>query len=115
MENTLENKAKFFLMHFKSEAIWRDTDMDEEIDEVAWEFINFEYLDETDYLELKPISSITDEHAIIIGYRDSDHFKIDANENFLKDELRQMGYAIEWMGLSVEELVNFGWIKLKNY
>lgn len=65
------------------------------------------------YLELKPLSSITDEDAKKLGYRDSDHFKIDANELYWKDELRLLGYAINWVGLTVEELLNFGWIKLK--
>ncbi|QEL01099.1 hypothetical protein FKG96_09865 [Olivibacter sp. LS-1] len=29
------------------------------------------------------------------------------------DYLRSKGYALTWMGLSVEDLINYGWIKLR--
>jgi len=30
------------------------------------------------------------------------------------DFLRSKGYALPWMGLSVEQMVDFGWVKLKD-
>ncbi|MDV3685298.1 hypothetical protein CMU45_02750 [Elizabethkingia anophelis] len=30
------------------------------------------------------------------------------------DQLRAMGYALPYMGLSIEKLVEYGWVKLKN-
>lgn len=114
MENNLENKAKFFAQYFNSQAIWRTSELNENVDEVTWELKNFKYLNETDYLELKPFSSITDEDAKKIGFRDSDHFKFDASPANWKDELRLLGYAVEWVNLSVEKQLEYGWIKLKN-
>jgi hypothetical protein len=32
----------------------------------------------------------------------------------LHDYLRSKGYALPWMGLSVDELVEYGWVKLKD-
>ncbi|GEM_PF-5803272 len=38
---------------------------------------------------------------------------IDLNQGYVLDYLRQNGFATEWMGLSVEEQIEYGWIKLK--
>lgn len=78
------------------------------------------------YLELAPLSSITDEdrdeicnkYATHIGeFIDPDHFHfviLDIqDEQFVLDYLRSRGYALPFMGLSVEELVKRNWIKLK--
>ena len=64
------------------------------------------------FLLLKPLSSITDEDARIMGFRDASHFAIDANPDGRKDELRMLGYAVDWLNYSVEDMVSFGWIKL---
>lgn len=69
---------------------------------------------EESHLELKPLSSISDEDAKKLGFRDSDHFKFDASPTNWKDELRLLGYAVEWVNLSVEKQLEYGWIKLKN-
>lgn len=92
-------------------------------------------------LLLKPLSSITDEdalelhkisypedinHSVTGGFRilaciDNNirNFK-DGTEIVFKllpglntaDYLRSKGYAISWMGLSVEQQIKYGWIKL---
>ena len=110
-QNTLENKVKFFAQYFNSEAIWRTSELDENIDEVTWEFKNFKYLNETDYLELKPLSQISDEDAINLGYGYASHLKSNLDRNI--DQLRKLGFAVNWMDLSVEDLVKYGWVKLK--
>lgn len=137
MENNLENKAKFFAQHFDSEAIWRTSELDENVDEVTWEFKNFKYLNETDYLELKPLSSITDEEMsnmanfyeksatniyihdfqLTFDYYEGDEthsVAVDLDYGYCLDYLRNNGFATDWMGLSVEKLQEYGWIKLKN-
>lgn len=98
------------------------------------------------YLELKPLSSITDEDAITI-YRKvlytkghHDYHKLKKTDEikqgkacalsclylkggycgfgagtgqWVSDYLRSKGYALPFMGLSVEKLVEYGWVKLK--
>jgi len=29
------------------------------------------------------------------------------------DYLRSKGYAVDWMGLTVNQMINYGWIKLQ--
>lgn len=157
MGNTLENKAKFFAQYWGQEVYPAVG---------ALEVLDFKYIDpmyDTSVIELKPLSSITDEDAFEVARfvspmlfegngENGDHF-IDKSESLWysikhkkkvmmvdidldgyvfeyrddeegytrpsnslagADYLRSKGYALPWMGLSVEDLVNFGWIKLKN-
>lgn len=95
-----------------------------------------EFTNPNPFLELKPLSKITDEDAIEISkifgwnhYSDESkisqvrNFVIDcsnyhssnisSNENFnLIDFLRSKGYALPFMEYSVDELVSFGWVRL---
>lgn len=58
-----------------------------------------------------------EENEIITGSfeNDGDLLVDDHSENILHvyDYLRSRGYALPWFGLLVEELVNRGWVKLK--
>lgn len=71
-------------------------------------------------LQLKPLSAISDEDAFKLGYPDSDDFiaSWSVSDNISDftigeaDYLRSRGYALPWMGLSVDEMVEAGWIKL---
>lgn len=87
-----------------------------------------------DWLSLKTLSQISDEDAIEVGnilslsYDDkvisievrdwiSDQFGIGKiNHKWdcmrVQDFLRSRGYALPWMGLSIDELVAAGWIRL---
>lgn len=86
------------------------------------------------FLELTPLSSITDEDAIevsriwgskvdsrIIGEsivnrlagRWSDIETQFRNILGVVDYLRLKGYALPWMGITVEQQIEFGWVKLK--
>ncbi|WP_418360129.1 hypothetical protein [Sphingobacterium detergens] len=75
-------------------------------------------------LELKPLSSISDAHFLEVMWR---IFPFQPRSSFKKgriymdhlninqcDYLRSKGYAIPWNGLSVEKLVEYGWVKLKS-
>lgn len=128
MENTLENKAKFFSLFFKQKVL--RTGLFPELIPVATWTLNNPLKEE--YLELKPLSSITDEDALEIAnilkvelhtesliqfihnsiktYIDKGYKGIDSH---ILDFLRSKGYTLPWMGLSVEKLVEYGWIKLK--
>jgi hypothetical protein len=125
MENTLENKAKFFAQYWGQEVVITDGIL--RVASVgtlkkAWVIQS--------HLELTAISSITDEDAIEVSniVRDVTHGKsfdtrVDNIKQLAKyyaidysavsDYLRSKGYALPLMRLSVEEQVNRGWIVLK--
>lgn len=129
MENTIENKAKFLAQYFGQNTFYcglftrvygLDIFRPESISGI--------------YAELKSLSSITDEDAIevsrvwgsemeskIIGYsiviRITDIEKGGIQTEFRNtigviDYLRSRGYALPFMGTSVEKLIEYGWIKL---
>lgn len=88
-----------------------------------------------EWLELTPLSDITDEDAIdaykklypksleeiyeyIIGIKEFIENETGVhNMNDIincTDYLRSKGYALPYMDLSVDDLINYGWIKLKD-
>lgn len=84
-------------------------------------------IDDNDYLELTPLSDITDEDANVVGeicdFEMNPEYKREILSEHLQegrlfpqetfDYLRSKGYALPWMGYSVEEMAQAGWIKLK--
>ena len=75
------------------------------------------------FLQLKPLSKITDEDAISMyrglerNYESSNQFLEDYKSiGFLEqsevDFLRSNGYAVPFMNYSVDDLVSFGWVRL---
>lgn len=122
MENTLENKAKFFAQYWGQKVLSGDSETIHTLNTGDMAFGIGK-----NWLELTPLSKITDGDAIEVGYYQG--FKRSIRENakdcineFIKgdfkldydsiDYLRSKGYALPWMGLSVETLVEYGWIKL---
>lgn len=106
MENTLENKARFMALYWGQKVgctkyVWSGLK------------INKSNINSVEWLELKPIESITDEEAEKLGFEDKSHFHADGSIHSLLDELRLMGFAVDWAGLTVDELINRGWVKLK--
>lgn len=67
-------------------------------------------------LNLKPLSSITDEDAREVGLSPtsfstySDYLPPLSPKDF--DYLRSRGYSLPFLGLSVKELISAGWVKL---
>ena len=160
MKNTLENKAKFFAQYWGQNVLcyyFRDGVCEREkveLDYPIQECID-NYKDAK--LELKPLSQISDEDALILlklalpEYSDNftkfpkieiskKEIKIDVYDNFgtyleisghgvrylnwmevsffcnvvdVIDKIRDLGYAYTWNGITVEEQIEFGWIKLK--
>lgn len=109
MENNLVNKAKFFAQYFNQNVFRYGNDMETSF-LVYWKLntISSDY-----YLELTNIDNITDEHAKILGFENASDFFIDGSTYAMIDDLRLLGYAVDWSDLSVDELIEFGWIKLK--
>lgn len=145
-ENTLENKARFFAQYFGQHVLYFSSDFLRKIDNLTLDSV-----ENDDYLELKPLSQISDEDVIqgimltynktydelgkilevnhyftfsgitSIGlgcnsktFRSLHHWngdrKIGSEEC---DYLRSKGYALPYMDLSVDNLIEYGWIKLK--
>jgi tRNA splicing endonuclease len=122
-ENTLENKAKFFAQYWGQHVLYFSSDFLRKIDNLTLDSV-----ENDDYLELKPLSQISDEDAskvcdlifitnnnlniqqikqivILIESNNWNNYKI-------FDYLRSKGYALPYMDLSVEDLIEYGWIKL---
>lgn len=143
MENNTEEKERFFAQYYGQEvAFIPDYDQGETLIKAK---VN--KVEEIAYLELKSLSSITDEHAIevycrnllgfpkekayatYVGYKNNilsigiecinyPHLKrefwdINYLDVFRADYLRSKGYAIPYLGISVEELISRGWAKIK--
>ena len=145
-QNTLENKAKFFAQYWGQHVLYFSSDFLRKIDNLTLDSI-----ENDDFLELKPLSQITNEdviQGIMITYNKTyedlgeilevKHYNTfssitttRAGQNFKThrsihhwngnrkigsmecDYFRSKGYAIPYMDLSVEDLVEYGWVKLK--
>ena len=140
MENTLKNKEKFFAQYWGPKICFTETCNG--YYKTFVEYCLIEGISKEDYLELKPISQISDEDAIevfdILFSKIANHkekpkyFKIEYGSLWSKcvgketfgqlfpasyiemiDYLRSKGYALPFMGISVETLIYWGWLKLK--
>lgn len=124
-----ENKAKFFALYWGQKVIKDDAF------QLLYVSPNINLEHDSWYLNLKPLSSISDEDARDVCRLFTNNFPDDsiasvqgrmlvteyikrtssliAYDWFLAlDYLRSKGYALPWMGLSVEEIVEAGWIRL---
>ena len=145
-ENTLENKSIFFAQYWGQHVLYFSSDFLRKIDNLTLDSV-----ENDDYLELKPLSHISDEDVIqgitylynitreALGeileikhyYTFSSITTIEIGCNsktsrsihhwsgtkkigsFEADYFRSKGYALHYMDLSVEDLVEYGWVKLK--
>ena len=145
-QNTLENKAKFFAQYWGQHVLYFSSDFLRKIDNLTLDSI-----ENDDFLELKPLSQISDEDVIqgitylynitreelgeILEIKHYDTFSsittIGIGCNFKtsrsihhwkgtkkigsveSDYFRSKGYALSYMDLSVKDLIEYGWIKLK--
>jgi len=129
MENTLQNKAKFFAQYW-FQLVQRYGN-DYNLKQVN-AFIE-ESLLEGDYLFLNHIKNVSKEHSKEISKMMGvgkvknpimfvkDKLELVAANNdywalplYLVDYLRSKGYALHFMGLSVEQLVEYGWVKIRD-
>jgi len=117
-----ENKAKFFAQYWGQRIVSHDEYPYKSTNIIEGSLIK-KYSEDTYFIYLKPLSSISDEDAEIIDLRSEDYNEDgwwDKHGDFYwwsyadVDYLRSKGYALSWMGLSVDEMVEAGWIKLIN-
>lgn len=138
-ELTLENKMKFFAQYQGQKVLALNMNKNYPIQTPWFDFVCDSHYNQPTYLELKDLSSITDEDAFVIyklnkfrafngprtapgsgitnwlvsAYFLSNPVKCNFNlETY--DYLRSKGYALTWMGLSVDEMVEAEWIKINN-
>ena len=115
MKNSLENKAKFFAQYWGQYVGMFESNgqyLRVKVDKIS--------IDTFDFLELKPLSQISDEDLQVVDFPRNLFKKFiiedDQQENLrisYVDYLRLKGYALDWNGITVEEMIEFGWIKLK--
>lgn len=111
--NKTDVRSRFFAQYFGVRVF--QNDLNKRYDYPTYKYpmtIEREFKDQViEYLELKPLSKITDEdreYCVSIG--DGRIYK-----NFQQNQvdfLRSKGYAIPFMNFSVEDLVSFGWMQL---
>ncbi len=128
-ENTLENKRKFFALYWGQRVEkWNGRTSPSLVDSSTFGDYNMRH----NWLELKPLSQISDEDAIelcdiwynrrhnslgskIARSLDKSHLTWNTKISLkAHDYLRSKGYALPWVGLSVEEQIEYGWVKFKS-
>ena len=130
-----ENKAKFFAQYYL-QKVFVHPDLSVEPMINKWVFGSDDTHEDFDYeyLLLTPISKISVKEAIEIcnnflreDYKgENNAFKIEQVNHHIEEGLRYQeldyptyqylqskGYALPWMGLSVDQQIEAGWIKLK--
>jgi hypothetical protein len=113
MENTRENKLRFFAQYWGQDVYYQ-------IDQRQLKPINvnpFTLMEPDNILLLKPISLLTDEDATSLRYTDQYIEMLKGNrvhgiDSVVADKLRSKGYAMPYMGISVDELIEYKWIEL---
>ena len=143
MENTKENKARFFAQYLGSDfenTYTRPTVL--RITGATIDLINNERMEQwkDSKVILKPLSSISDEDAVelgsVLGFMNFTKVSVEDSGFWivwevngeirknkfvfyndipfpLADFLRSKGYALPYLGLSVEQQIEYGWIKLQ--
>ena len=124
MENNLENKAKFFAQYWGQNLMKLVKKTDFFDVEVGAMTINNRQFDKH-FLELTPLSMISDEDAVevkklcdidftmIMRSKEAEYRAFMSTRfTVVADYLRSKGYALPFMGLSVEQQIEYGWITL---
>lgn len=117
--NTLENEQKFVAQYWGQKVQYYPL--------TGNLYTVFDVSVDNSYLELKPLSSISDEDSITLWkaiWGDNVVTKnrikeikerlieLSYNSKFT-DKARELGYACNWNGITVEQQIEYGWIKLK--
>lgn len=110
-----ELKERFFMQYYNQSVQWNHNGNSAML-------VTGNYIYLTSYLLLRPISSITEKEAKdMVGHLDLFPFKTILHKAKWLSEImrehadiaRSEGFALPFMGISVEEMIKQGWIKLK--
>jgi len=129
MENNLENKETFFYVYGKQKVLVRNIIAEEYKELRICTAFEWDGWLSTSHLLLTPLSQITDDDAIevaLLNHNDPNDERVNMvqfgraiasrNTEFrhgTADYLRSRGYALPYMSLSVEQQIEYGWIKLR--
>ena len=116
--NKTDVKCRFFAQYWGTKTMYVGGVGLVEVGKGGWNLKHPDF-----FLQLKPLSKITDEDAISMyrglerNYESSNQFLEDYKSiGFLEqsevDFLRSKGYAVPYMEYSVDELVKIGWVQL---
>jgi hypothetical protein len=129
MENLLSNKLKFFALYYGQKVMFHEIRNNLELPLLSVKHYTKRVAKWK--LELKPISSIADEDVEyltsiwskgaqypstkdesinLLAYYASRDYATMAHD--IVDYLRSKGYALPFLGLSVESQISYGWVKL---
>jgi hypothetical protein len=115
-------KSRFFAQYWGTKTLYVGGVGKVEVGNGGWNLKHPDF-----FLQLKPISKITDEdaeklmqlEAFIDGFLSDDflNYLIELKKGYCNkfeaiDYLRSKGYAVPFMEYSVEDLVSFGWVQL---
>ena len=112
IQNTLENKAKFFGLYWGQRIMLFTENQNYNYQKIGATYMT-KYHVANCHLELTKIDNITDEHARMLGFEDAAEFFANGNLHAMFDDLRLLGYAVGWSDLSVNEMIEYGWMQLK--
>lgn len=119
MENTISNKERFFALYW-GQFIGRQINISFNYSISSSNLRNIE----DDYLELKSLSSISEEDAVAIGFLGARNFHSCVESyGFEKvfntmishygiDYLRSKSYLVGFNGLTPEQILSYGWARL---
>jgi len=117
MENNIDNKEIFFALYYNQEVLrikgWgRLLLLD------SYKFLPEEKTIQKSTLELTSLSDITDEDLLLLKcnrkvWEMYEDFPDEWLSALAFDILRSKGYALPFMGIDVESLVSWNWVKLK--
>lgn len=143
MENNSENKLKFFAQYFGQRVLKRNLILSNRVYIIDWqEFFNISMSPENYHLELRSIESITDAECLML-YRlliksmtfgkyyqnlienEKKIYSIRFRFLFAKREsltlqqieidfLRSKGFLVPFMNLTTDQILEFGWAKIKD-
>ena len=130
-ENTPQNKEKFFALYINQKIM---TDVIGNTVELkkSW---NWKH--ESFFLQLKPLSKISDEECLFLSKNIFRFTQLKVEENIIKeikrllefngqtnisqsewlkcfDYLRSKSFALPYKDLELQDLIDYGWIKLEN-
>lgn len=124
MEPTLQNKTKFFAQYYGVSArVYVNITESGIPTEVNYSALHPESV-ECSFLKLKDVYYITEEDRKHLSVRDCScneygySYNIGGLVEWTSEEidyLRSRGYAMEYMGVAVSKLIEWNWIKLKEY
>lgn len=126
-KNTPERKAQFFALYWGQEVMIEFSGMfsDKMMKRYPVSYLEIVNQSTKNYwLELKPISQISDEDAIALGFEDAPELVKELEKNqevfythfidaYDADFLRSRGYVLNDYYGTVEEKVSWGWVKLR--